>query len=162
MIHSQRTNQRAGYYIFRSNIQPCFWIIILPSQKYGGLGRHTCVLLMFVAFGYTDVRFCAQMGGIFIVFQYGIYGLGLIALIVTLYLFPVIAAFENTLWNQIKSAFYFAVHNIRSLMVILFCSVFPMVMTYMELYRKKLCQAGKTGPPQTRRPFVYSYRSSRK
>ena len=88
---------------------------------------------MFVAFGYMDVRFCAQMGGIFIVFQYGIYGLGLIALIVTLFLSPVIAAFENTLWNQIKSAFYFAVHNIRSLMVILFYSVFPMVMTYMDL-----------------------------
>lgn len=97
-----------------------------------------CVLLLLIAFGYMDVRFCAQMGGILTFFQYGIYSLGLIALVVTLYLFPVIAAFENTLLNQIKSAFYFAVHNIRSLIVILFCGIFPMVVTYMDLQYQPL------------------------
>lgn len=61
-----------------------------------------------------------------------------VILVVTLYLFPVIAAFENTLLNQIKSVFYFAVHNIRSLIVILFCGIFPMVVTYMDLQYQPL------------------------
>lgn len=105
-----------------------FWHDFRSNFKQATL--YWCVLLVMLVLGYVDVRFCDHMGEILTFFQYGIDALGLAALIITLYLFPVMAAFENTLLNLSKSAVYFAIHHVGKLIVILFFNVFPMVLTY--------------------------------
>lgn len=91
------------------------------------------VLLALVAFGYLDVYWCRQFGGVFQYFIYVIYAFGVAALIITLYLFPTMAAFQNTIPNLIRNAVYFAIHKPLNLVVILFFNVFPMVLTYTDL-----------------------------
>lgn len=72
-----------------------FWHGFRSNFKQATL--YWCALLVMLVLGYVDVRFCDHMGGILTFFQYGIYALGLAALIIMLYLFPVMAAFESTL-----------------------------------------------------------------
>lgn len=88
--------------------------------------------LALVAFGYVDVRICLQAGGLIGSFRYAIYALGILLLIVLLYLFPTMAAFENTLPNLVRSGIYFAFHRPLKLAVNLFFHVFPMVLTYTD------------------------------
>ena len=89
-------------------------------------------LLALVAFGAFDVRLCNTFGGPFVYVKYAIFAMGGIAFIITLYLFPTMAAFANTIPNLMKSALYFAIKKPLKLLVIVFFNVFPMVLTYSD------------------------------
>lgn len=91
------------------------------------------VFLALVAFGCLDVYWCRQLGGIFQYFVYAIYAFGIAAVIILLYLFPTMAAFQNTLPNLVRNAVYFALHKPLNLIVILFFNIFPMYLTYSDL-----------------------------
>ena len=97
------------------------------------------VLLALTAFGALDVYWCHQIGGFLETFQYAIYGLGVIAAIAALYLFPTMAAFRDTIPHLLRNAVYFALHRPVSLVVILFFHAFPIYLTitdpqYLPLY----------------------------
>lgn len=92
------------------------------------------VLLALGIFGYLDVFWCRQFGGIFQYFIYVIYAFGIAALIIIFYLFPTMAAFRDTIPNLIRNAMYFAFHRPFKLIVILFFNIFPMVLTYSDLH----------------------------
>ena len=53
--------------------------------------------------------------------------------ILALYIFPVIAAFANTLRNLLKNAFLFAFMHFPSTLTIAVISILPMYMTYRDL-----------------------------
>ncbi|MCD7929568.1 MAG: DUF624 domain-containing protein [Clostridiales bacterium] len=107
-----------------------FWIGFKTNFKQATL--YWVVLLALVAFGALDVFWCRQFGGVFQYFIYLIFAFGLIALVLTLYLFPTMAAFQDTIPNLLRNAWYFAIHRPLNLIVILFFNVFPLYLTYTD------------------------------
>ena len=88
--------------------------------------------LVLIVFGYFDVRICQQAGGFVGSLRYGVYALGIILFIVLAYLFPVMAAFSDTLANLIRNGIYWAIRKPFKLLVILFFQFFPMFLTYTD------------------------------
>lgn len=113
-----------------------FWIGFIRNFKQATI--YWIILLALVIFGYMDVMFCRQMGGVLQYFMYAIYALGLVALIITLYLFPTMAAFEDTIPHLIRNAFFFVVQKPVRLLVLLFFNVFPLYLTYTDLQMQPL------------------------
>ncbi len=89
-------------------------------------------LIFLVIFGYVDVSFCRQMGGVLDYFMYAIYAMGIAALIIVLFLFPTMAAFKDTIPHLIRNALYFALQKPFRLIVMLFFNVFPLYLTYTD------------------------------
>ena len=120
-------------------INPCkqFWLGFKTNFKQATI--YWIILLALVIFGYVDVKFCSQAGGVMEYFMYAIYVLGIIALIITLYLMPVMAAFANTIPNLMKNAFYFAFQKPTRLCGLLFFNVFPLDLTYTADSGPSLC-----------------------
>ncbi|MBR1781475.1 MAG: DUF624 domain-containing protein [Oscillospiraceae bacterium] len=90
------------------------------------------VLLAVAAFGAFDVYWCHQLGGFLTVFQYAIYGVGLLLAIVALYLFPTMAAFRDTIPHLLRNAIYFALHKPLHLIVIFFFHAVPIALTLSD------------------------------
>lgn len=67
---------------------------------------------------------------IFLYLSYALMGL---SIILFLYIFPVIAAFANTLGNLLKNAFLFAFMHFPSTAAIAVISLLPMYMTYQDI-----------------------------
>jgi uncharacterized membrane protein YesL len=107
-----------------------FWIGFKSNFKQATI--YWMILLLLVLLGYVDVTFCRQAGGIFEYFQYAIWALGILAAIVTLFLFPTMAAFADTLPHLMRNAIYFAMQKPLRLLVILFFNLFPMYLTYTD------------------------------
>lgn len=91
------------------------------------------VMIAFSVFLYMDVKICQQAGGILLVFLYGAYGIGAIALLIYLFLLPTMAAFADTIPHLIRNAFFFVVKKPFKTIVIVFFDVFPMMLTYSDL-----------------------------
>ena len=90
-----------------------------------------------LAFGFIlflNTRFLIQTdsgyGKMFFYLSGAILGL---LVIITLYAFPVIAAFSGTLKNQLKNSFLFAFMHFPSTLVIAVISILPLYMTYQDL-----------------------------
>ena len=96
------------------------------------------IALVLVVFGYFDVRICQQADGFIRDFRYAIYALGGILLIGVIYLYPTMAAFENTLPKLLRTGYYFALKKPLKLIVILFFQVFPLFLTYTDAHWRPL------------------------
>lgn len=94
--------------------------------------------LALAAFGVLDVRICLRAGGAVGALRYPIFAMGLGLLIVMIYLFPTMAAFENTLPNLLRSGLYFALRSPHKLLVLLFFNVFPLYLTYSDVQMQPL------------------------
>lgn len=91
--------------------------------------------LILVAAGilYIDKTFIPQMPGIMsIVFSYLLAAICIPAVILLLYIFPTVAAFENKIKNLITNAFYFAVKNIFFTIAIAAITILPMFFTLVD------------------------------
>ena len=96
------------------------------------------IVLALVLVGVLDIRFSVYMGGILTWFKYGIYLIGGSLLILTSFLFPVMAAFGDSLRGLVRNAFYFIGKNpVRALLIALINAA-PIVWTYMDLQRLPL------------------------
>ena len=96
------------------------------------------IALALVAFGYFDVRICLQAGGVIGDFRYAIFALGVVLLVGVIYLYPTMAAFENTLPFLFRTGYYFALKKPLKLLVILFFQVFPLFLTYTDVHWRPL------------------------
>lgn len=108
-----------------------YWLGFRNNFKQATL--YWLALLVLLVVGVLNVRICTVLGGLFTYVKYAVFALGAGALIITIYLFPTMAAFANSLPNLMKSALYFAIKKPFKLLVILFFNVFPMVLTYSDL-----------------------------
>ena len=88
--------------------------------------------------GLLDIRFTVYMGGILTWFKYWIYLIGGTLLILTSFLFPVMAAFDDTLPGLVRNAFYFIGRNPVRALIIALVNAGPLVWTYMDLPRLPL------------------------
>lgn len=76
---------------------------------------------------------CGQFGGVFKMFQIGLAAIAGAAVIIGLYLFPTMAAFKAGLKELVKDSLFFAFRKPFYLIVVLFFSIFPMCLTFMDV-----------------------------
>lgn len=94
--------------------------------------------LFLVVFGIMDVRICVLAGGFVGSLRYAIYAMGIALLIVVIYIFPTMAAFDDNLKGLIRSSVYFAIHRPHKLVLNVFFHIFPMYLTYTDLQMQPL------------------------
>ena len=107
-----------------------FWIGFKSNFKQGTI---VWLLFLFIAGGcYLNLQICSNAEGPVRYMKYGIYGVAVITVIIVIYMFPVMAAFENRLPVLVRNALYFAFHKPLILLVNLFFHVFPLYLTYTD------------------------------
>lgn len=82
-----------------------FWVGFKNNFKQATLCWTGAVILLF--FGYLDLFWISQIGGIFIYLNVPIATIMVLEIAGLLYLFPTIAAYHNSIPNLIKAAFYY-------------------------------------------------------
>lgn len=75
---------------------------------------------------------CGQFGGVFLKFRYTLPVIAAGAAAAGLYIFPVMAAFRDSVLQHLCSSIYFAFHRPLKLIVIVFFSTVPLALTYMN------------------------------
>ena len=108
-----------------------FWNGLRLNFKQATISWILFVLL--IAFLLADIRICNAAGGALDFLKIGAYVIGTAAVIIYLYLIPVMTAFEDTLPHQIRNAIYFLGKKPWKAAVILFFDIFPMVLTFSDL-----------------------------
>lgn len=76
---------------------------------------------------------CGQFGGVFKIFQIGLAAISGAALVIGLYMFPTMAAFQAGLKELVTDSLFFAFRKPHYLIVVLFFSVFPMFLTFLDI-----------------------------
>ncbi|MDE7310986.1 MAG: DUF624 domain-containing protein [Eubacterium sp.] len=76
---------------------------------------------------------CGQFGGVFQMFQIGLAAIAGAAVVIGLYMFPTMAAFKASLKEIMKDSLFFAFRKPLYLIVVLFFSIFPMFLTFMDV-----------------------------
>ena len=92
-----------------------------------------CVIVFLFVFGYLDLYWCRQLGGLFSFFTYPLLILGVGLMIISLYLFPVMAVFDNTMSKLLKNSFYFACHKPWYLFFLLVVVMVPQWYTFVNV-----------------------------
>ena len=108
-----------------------FWAGLKANFKQATISWIIFVLL--IAFLLTDIRICKAAGGALDFVKIAVYALGAAAVIIYLYLIPVITVFRDTLPHLIRNAVYFLIKKPWKTVVILFFDIFPFVLTYSDL-----------------------------
>ena len=85
-----------------------------------------------------ELYWCRQFANIPSLFIYGLYAMIAAVVVLCVYLFPVIAAFNGNLKTHIKESIYFAISRPLDLILILAAHIVPMVATYLDLPRLPL------------------------
>lgn len=115
--------------------------VINPFKEFwkglkGNFKQATICWLGILAIGiflYLDWFWCTQLGGMFSVLRFGIIMIAAALAIITIYLFPTMAAFKASIPDLIKDSIFFAFKKPLNLIVILFFNIFPMYLTYTDL-----------------------------
>ena len=96
------------------------------------------VALVIVGILALELYWCRQFTGMPSLFIFGLYAMMVAVVVLCIYLFPVIAAFNGNLKAHIKESLYFAFSRPLDLILIVAAHVVPMVATYMDLKRLPL------------------------
>ena len=94
--------------------------------------------LVIAAILILDIMFVARTQSVMRMFRYPVYVLTGIVLLILFHVFPVMAAFADTLRSLIRNAVYFAAKNPLRAVLILVLNVGPMIWTYYDVVRMPL------------------------
>ena len=108
-----------------------FWTGLRVNFKQATISWILFVLM--IAFVLMDIRICNAAGGALGYLKIGAYAIGAAAIILYLYLIPVMTVFEDSLPHLIRNAFYFLWKKPWKTLVILFFDIFPFVLTFTDL-----------------------------
>ncbi|MBR2765082.1 MAG: DUF624 domain-containing protein [Blautia sp.] len=113
-----------------------FWKGFKDNLKQGilctlGLGAAFMILIL-------DIRFCRYAGGIWYSFRFGCYALLFLLIVLTAYLFPVMAAFEDTIPNLLRNAFFFAFRKPWKIIPTAALYVVPALVTVLDVRYRPL------------------------
>lgn len=108
-----------------------FWAGLRSNFKQATISWFLFVIL--IVFLLADIRICNAAGGALDALKIGAYIIGVAAVVIYLYLIPVMSAFEDTLPHLIRNAFYFLGKKPWKAVVILFFDIFPMILTFSDL-----------------------------
>lgn len=73
-----------------------------------------------------------KLGNLAVIGKYIFSAIGIIWFIIILYLFPVIAAFENTTKNLLKNAIIFSISHLPSTLIMMIITIFPVMLTITD------------------------------
>lgn len=91
------------------------------------------VMILIVGFFYMEKNAVVNMpGAISQVFGYVVIVVCIPLILTALYIFPTVAAFENSIRKLLTNAFYFTLKNIGFALVIAVITILPMVMTLVD------------------------------
>ena len=76
---------------------------------------------------------CGQFGGAFLQWRFGLVMIAAAVILLAIYLFPTMAAFEASIPDLLRFSLYFALKKPLYLIVILFFHLFPPFLTYSDL-----------------------------
>ena len=88
--------------------------------------------LALLLFGCLEVYWCRQIGGFFSYIEISLWTVGGVGLVVLMYLFPVIAAFENTVSNLVKNSVFLIMKKPLVTVGVAFCNIVPLAITYLD------------------------------
>ena len=108
-----------------------FWDGLKLNFKQATISWILFVLL--IAFLLADIRICNAAEGRLDFLKIGIYAIIAAAVILYLYLIPVMAVFKDTLPHLIRNAVYFLGKKPWKAVVILFFDIFPFVLTFSDV-----------------------------
>ena len=108
-----------------------FWTGLRMNFKQATIAWILLVLL--IAFVLMDIRICNTAGGALGYLKIGAYAIGAAAVILYLYLVPVMTVFEDSLPHLIRNTVYFLCKKPWKTLVILFFDIFPFVLTFSDL-----------------------------
>ena len=94
--------------------------------------------LVLGAFLILDIRFCRYMGGIWNIFKYALYAMGILLIFLAIYLMPVMAAFADTIPHLIRNAFFFASRRPLKMILAAALYVIPIGVTYLDTRMRPL------------------------
>lgn len=81
----------------------------------------------FLIFSYSDLQFPKA----FIIF---ILALVVLMLMVSVYIFPVLSRFDNTIKNTLKNAFFMAILNLPKTILMVLLLILPLIVLYVSAY----------------------------
>ena len=90
-------------------------------------------MLALAVFLWLEWFWCGQFGGVSKIFQIGLAAISGAALVIGLYMFPTMAAFQAGLKELVTDSLFFAFRKPHYLIVVLFFSVFPMFLTFLDI-----------------------------
>lgn len=96
------------------------------------------IFLVILIVGILDIRFAMYAEGVMTVFKYLIYLILGIALLMVSFLYPVMAAFADTIPHLLRNCVYFASKNPIRALGIAALNVGPLILTYVDLPRMPL------------------------
>ena len=85
-----------------------------------------------------DIQFCKKIGGSLELFKYPCCALLILLLIEAVYLFPVMAAFQDTFPNLLRNAFFFAFRKPWKIPVSVGLFVVPVIVTVLDVRYRPL------------------------
>lgn len=108
------------------------------------------LLLLAAAALYLEIFWCGQFEAPVAVFRYGLYAVALAAVVLAVYLFPVLAAFRCSLPQLVRNSVGFAFRQPAIMMAVVFLNAAPMAWTfftdaYLPLYAFLWCTVGFSG-----------------
>ena len=97
-----------------------------------------------------EIFWCSQFSGPVAAFRYGLYAIAMAALVLALYLFPTMAAFDAPLPRLLANSFAFAMKSPLTALCVIVTSVVPVLLTlaggrYQPLYAFIWCMIGASG-----------------
>lgn len=113
-----------------------FWKGFRMNFKQGVISTLVLAAIAFVC--YVDYQFCKSAGGAMQPFLYALAVLVIFVGILATYLFPVMAAFEDTLPHLIRNSFFFAFGHPLRILPVVFLEFFPLFWTYYDRDRLPL------------------------
>ena len=90
------------------------------------------------AFLYVDIRIASQAGGAVAAFRIPLTALLIAEISVLIWLFPVMAAFQDRLPRLFTNSIYFAIRRIWALPILLFFHIFPFYLSYTDVQMQPL------------------------
>ena len=115
---------------------PEFWKAFLKNFRQAFFGFLIFLALFIVLV--LDIMFVSRTQSVMRLFQYPVYLVTGILLLVLFHLFPVMAAFADTLKGLVRNAVYFAAKNPIRAILLLALNTAPMIWTYMDVVRLPL------------------------
>ena len=113
-----------------------FWKGFVMNLKQGIFSTVCFAAAAFILI--LDIRFCRMSGGILELFKYPCCAFLIILLIEAVYLFPVMAAFQDTFPHLLRNAFFFAFRKPWKIPLAAGLFVVPVVVTVLDVRNRPL------------------------
>ncbi len=115
-----------------SDINPFheFWYGFRTNLKQATICWVIALALLFL--GRMEIYWCSQFGDFFSYIEIALWSMGCMGLVILMYLFPAIAAFQNTIRNLVSNSICFIIKKPLVTVGVVLCNVIPMLIISLD------------------------------